>query len=218
MEHCLVGRVLTRKQVHLESFERTMVSAWGLVKGITIQKMGEDRFVIRFEHVAEKKRIMWRSPWAFDRNLVILREIKNNEDPMEVNLNLCDFYIQVSGLPTINVTRAFAKAVGDAIGIFVDVDEEDSQRILATSMRLRVCIDVNKPLMRCLTIEGPRTNAIQLRLVYEKLPNSCYFCGVMGHLVKDCNECLHLVKDSDKIDDKQLEYGDWTKSWKVNGY
>lgn len=33
---CMVGRVLSRKQVHLESFERTLIGAWNLMKGARV--------------------------------------------------------------------------------------------------------------------------------------------------------------------------------------
>lgn len=189
-----------------------MSNAWGLTAGVSIQKLGEDRMLFRFEHVVEKKCTMWRSPWAFDRNLVILREFQKNEDPMEVNLNLCNFFIQVSGLSPTTVTRVLAKAVGDAIGTFIDIDVEDHQEILSTSMRLRICIDITKPLMHCVSIEGPKKQLIQLRLAYEKLPNFCYYCGTLGHLVKDCNECLHLVMEMDTFNADKLEYGDWLRA------
>lgn len=81
-----------------------MVGAWNLTKGVSIDKIGEDN-LFRFEHTTENQRTYWRSPWAFDRNLVILREIQKDEDPMDVNLNVCNFYVHVRGLPVIGATE-----------------------------------------------------------------------------------------------------------------
>lgn len=33
---CLVGRTMTRKPVHMDSFERTMVGAWNPGKGVSV--------------------------------------------------------------------------------------------------------------------------------------------------------------------------------------
>lgn len=60
------------------------------------------------------------------------------------------------------------------MGKFLRIDEDASRGVSNTSMRIRVCIDITRPLMRCMNIEGPRNQPIQLTLKYERLPN---FCG-----------------------------------------
>lgn len=76
--------------------------------------------------------------------------------------HICDFYIQVRGLPLMNSHQGIAKLVGDAIGRFVSFDGEFNNGCLATSMTIRVGIDITKPLLRCLNIEGPRQQSLQL--------------------------------------------------------
>lgn len=34
----------------------------------------------------------------------------------------------------------------------------------------------------------------------------------MGHIVKDCRDCLHLYGETDTIDDSLLQYGDWLRA------
>lgn len=211
-ERCLVGRVLTRKQVHLEALERTLTSAWDLTKGVRMQKIGENSLLFQFDHVIERNRVMWRGPWSFDRNLVVLRKIEKGQDPLEVDLSKCEFHVQVTGLPVISESEALAKLIGDALGTFVILDTGIEKSFLITTMRLKVLLDVTKPLRRCMNIEGPRNNLICLNLSYERLSNFCYYCGVMGHIVKDCRECLHLFGESDTIDDSLLQYGDWLRA------
>lgn len=54
IENCLVARVLTRKNIHLELFEKAMLTGWNLVKGDKCQKLGDDRMLIEFNHEVEK--------------------------------------------------------------------------------------------------------------------------------------------------------------------
>lgn len=91
-------------------------------------------------------------------------------------------------------------------------DVNSIKGFLTAALRIRVQIDIAKPLLRCVTIEGPRKQSLKLRLTYEKLPNCCYFCGTLGHLVKDCSRCLHLVDHMGSIDESKLEYGDWLRA------
>lgn len=157
------------------------------------------------------KKVMWRSPWAFDRNLVILCPIGKGEDPSEVDLNLCDFHVRVSALPAMSQLQGIARIVGDALGRFVKLVEDEIKGCITTKMRIRVTIDITKPLLRCMNIAGPRKQLVQIRFAYERLPNFCYFYGVLGHLVKDCHACLDLLRDTDKIDESKLEYGEWLR-------
>lgn len=177
MELCLVGRVLSRKEIHIESFERTIVGGLEIAEGVHVQKLGEDRLLFQFNHVVDKKHTLWRSPYAFDRNLVILRPIEKHEDPLAVNLEVCEFHVQVSGLPISGNHRGLAEIIGNALGLFVEYDAEVNQGRIATRMRIQVLIDVTKPLRRSMNIAGPNGQSIQVQFIYEKLPNFCYFVG-----------------------------------------
>lgn len=56
------------------------------------------------------------------------------------------------------------------------------------SLRLRVLIDVRKPLKEevDLKLRGGVTEKVEVQ--YEKRPVFCYFCGKLGHGEKDCDD------------------------------
>lgn len=70
------------------------------------------------------KRVVWQGPWSFDRNLVVLRPIGPGEEPENVDLNLSDFHVQVSGLPLLLIHTKMAEFVGNSIGKFLEFDGE----------------------------------------------------------------------------------------------
>lgn len=115
--------------------------------------------------------MFWKSPWAFDHNLVILRPIGKQDDPLEINLDVCELYVQVKGIPLFGKILGLAKIIGGDIGTFVALDEDFNEGKVSTSMGIRVLIDITQPLWWCLMIEGPRNQPIQLNVTYEKLPN-----------------------------------------------
>ncbi|TXG71179.1 hypothetical protein EZV62_006114 [Acer yangbiense] len=56
-------------------------------------------------------------------------------------------------------------------------------------MRVRVRIDIDKPLKRCLRVDvmGDGVETVML-LRYERLPNICFKCGKIGHTTNECLE------------------------------
>lgn len=79
------------------------------------------------------------------------------------------------------------------------MDTDDDDKCLGTFMRLRVKYDVSKSLRRSakLTLDH-KLPPVRVLLRYEKLPDYCYICGLLGHQLKSCH-----MKNYD------LEYNDF---------
>ncbi|CAL1405530.1 unnamed protein product [Linum trigynum] len=73
----------------------------------------------------------------------------------------------------------------------------------STYMRLRVSFNVTKPLRRGVLLANGKEN-IWYKVVYEKLPNFCYNCGILGHLRKNCKEEIVL--------EEEMQYGNWLRA------
>ena len=69
-------------------------------------------------------------------------------------------------------------------------------------------IDVTKRLVRGkkITIEGRKGRWVQLK--YERLPNFCYRCGFLNHILKDCSEPGEQTAVGG---DEELLYGAWLR-------
>lgn len=90
---------------------------------VKMHKIGEDQILIQFGHVVEKQCVMWRGPWAFDKNLVILQELEVGDDPASVSLNECDFSVHAAGLPVTLMHNAMAELLGSAMGSCLKTDQ-----------------------------------------------------------------------------------------------
>ncbi|CAO2815949.1 unnamed protein product [Amaranthus hypochondriacus] len=60
--------------------------------------------------------------------------------------------------------------------------------------RVRVLMDVSKPLKRYQMIRVQSEKNIKITLKYERLPFFCFLCGLLSHTEKDCSN----VMDEDK--------------------
>lgn len=187
-----------------------MLTGWNVAGDVRFQKIGIDRILVQFGNSVEKDRVMARGPWSFDKNLVVLRKLVEDEDPNQVCLDECYFYIHTIGLPMLLMHRGIAELLGNAMGSFQGFDSSHSKGFSGGAFRVR--IDIMKPLRRMIQISCPNGQDIQVRVAYERLPNFCCFCGVIGHLVKDCTNCLHVTNSFGDVPEDRLEYGDWMRT------
>lgn len=136
------------------------------------------------------------------------------ENSTKIDLNVCDFHVHASSLPISFAHQGIGKIIGDAMGTFLSVEDESQKGSVVSSLRMRVCIDITKPLRRCMNLDGPNRQELQIRFQYERLPNFCYYCGILDHLVKDSQKCSDLVDESGEVPDSHLKYGDWMHTQK----
>jgi len=73
------------------------------------------------------------------------------------------------------------------------------------SLCFKVDIDVTKPLRRGVNVKGA-AGPVWVKIKYVKLPDFCYGCGRLGHVLTGCE-----TVDSDMVEEN-LQYGDWLRA------
>lgn len=146
-----------------------MMGPWGLARGVRMKKLEGDIFFLQFAHIVDRRKVMNNVPWAFKRNLVILRPIGENESPNRVNLDVCDFMVHVSDLPLTPNPKKVARVIANHIGTYVNFDDQAYKGMFTDTLHVRVCLDITKPLRRWVTVEGPDGKPRTLNITYEKL-------------------------------------------------
>lgn len=65
---------------------------------------------------------------------------------------------------------------------------------------MRVCIklDVTKPLVRGKRIKIGSSESTWVKFIYEKLPDYCYYCGLLSHGHWECEEWIALKEKDEK--------------------
>ncbi|CAL9006060.1 unnamed protein product [Prunus brigantina] len=97
-----------------------------------------------------------------------------------MNLKFGDFWVQIRNVPLLKMTEKLARSIGDRIGKCIDISQFEGGEVVGGFMRIRVRIDIAKPLWRGLRITflGDSTNLVAF--FYEKLPKFCFGCGRIG--------------------------------------
>ncbi|KAG8390813.1 hypothetical protein BUALT_Bualt01G0122600 [Buddleja alternifolia] len=182
----LVGRITTDRQINFPAFKDTVIGSFRPRRGMEVSCLGNSRFLLAFNHSVDLDRVLESGPWNFDNDMIILKKLNEFDDPRSVNLDWNDIFVRVSGLPLGLMNHNVAQIIGNHMGIFVDMDLSKSGFFWDSTLRLRVRINVTKPLLRLMTLTIPGGQEVKLSFSYEKLPNFCYLCGVIGHIEDRC--------------------------------
>ncbi|KAL0284221.1 UNVERIFIED_CONTAM: hypothetical protein Sangu_2841200 [Sesamum angustifolium] len=127
----------------------------------------------------------------------------------EVDLSKVHIWIQAIGLPVLFVNKENAEKIGNYVGSFVKADlKSDSQR-WNRALRIRVEIDVNKPLRDRFVLKKPDGSSILIEIRYERLGEYCYVCGVIGHKLDLC------PKTNQNPNPHNFSFGPWLKAENV---
>ncbi|KAH1046715.1 hypothetical protein J1N35_037499 [Gossypium stocksii] len=78
-------------------------------------------------------------------------------------------------------------------------------------MRLKIIIDILKPLRKIVKViskEGTETIGV---IKYERIPDFCYVCGIIGHTMKKCQN----KRQGLEVHDSNLQHGSWMRALSV---
>jgi len=92
------------------------------------------------------------------------------------------FWIQVHDLPTGFMSEKAGKDIANFMGEFLEYDAKNNSNYLRSYMRIRVLLDVLKPLKRVKKNKKPGGETSIIKFKYERLGNFCYYCGMLGHI------------------------------------
>ncbi|KAL0458784.1 UNVERIFIED_CONTAM: hypothetical protein Slati_0505600 [Sesamum latifolium] len=174
-----VGRVISHKPYNVETLKIILQSSFNPAKGMEISFIENGRFLLKFFHTIDRDRVLASGPCAFEKNLVVLANILENENPAVVDLTWCNFHVRIHTLPIRKMAPEVSCFMGRKIGRIQDLELNMGPESCGSFMRLRVAIDVMKPLPRALKLRTLGDEQI-VTFTYERLPNICYMCVVLN--------------------------------------
>ncbi|GAU41105.1 hypothetical protein TSUD_139740 [Trifolium subterraneum] len=193
-EFTLVGRFLIDRPIRFRMMRLKISEYWSPVCGVSIKEVKSNLFLFKLFHRRDLERVLKQGPWSFDGYTLILGLLQQGGVPSEVPLNHIPFWVQIHDVPAGCMSLTAGKQLGNFIGEFMEYDEKNNSNILSTYMRIRVLIDVRKPLMRWKKIKS-KGGSHEVKFKYERLGSLCYYCGLLGHIEDFCNQLFDVPND-----------------------
>ncbi|KAK1555502.1 hypothetical protein Q3G72_027318 [Acer saccharum] len=149
----LVGKILSRRLVNREDFMRVIGKIWQVRRGVEIESVTGNIFSFHFSDLEDRSRVMSGAPWSFDNALLVL-EIPDSKGTIEtMAFNRCDFWVQIYQVPILCMTKEIGWFLGEMIGEVLDVDGGMAGDCIGKFMRIRVRIDLDNLMRRCIRMD-----------------------------------------------------------------
>ena len=170
--------------------------------------MGENILFFNFEDKCDLNRVIEHEPWTYDKHLVVFEKVVANVPISALSFQYTSFWIQIHDLPIHCLNSETCEAIGSSLGTPLLMTDSEGEGGKGNYLRVRVRIDITKPLNRVRKVwsEGSVIGCAILK--YERLPNFCYWCGLVSHDDRDYERWL-CSKGSLKKTDQH--YRDWIR-------
>ncbi|RAL44245.1 hypothetical protein DM860_015605 [Cuscuta australis] len=186
----VVGRFLTNKPIKFDIMQQVLASVWRPAMGVRFRQGEGGLFWFYFCHEKDAKRIIEEGPWSFENNMLHCRLVEPRETIKAADLYVMELWVRVHDLPPGYTSPAVLEAVGKFLGQFRRIDVANVSKAYQGFFRVRVAIDVHKPLKRRMKLTKRDGSIVWVLFKYVRITVFCYYCGILGHLSKHCRMAL----------------------------
>ncbi|CAL1377594.1 unnamed protein product [Linum trigynum] len=200
----VVGKLISGRFPPVNIVKKILGEAWKLKKDFDIQVTRDNNLRLQLYCQDDKNKVLLGGPWHLERQLLMFKEISPDLDLKTLVFSKADFWVRIRELPLKWRNLQMAKKIGEMFGGFVRWDELHSG-VSSEFLRLRVTIQVMKPLIRVVKLQG-KEGPISYKVGYERLPIYYFRCGLLGHLKRSC------AKELQSQTDEEDPYGAWLRA------
>lgn len=98
------------------------------------------------------------------------------------------FWVRVYDILLMARNESIGRLIDNSLGRFEEIDLAHGKVEWGEFMRIRVSLNITRPLLRRKKLNVGLSELVWLNFKYERLPNFCFCCGVLGHIHKDCRQ------------------------------
>lgn len=148
----LVGRFLMEKNINFNAMRNVVPSLWRPKEGMDIHDLGGFLYSFVFYHIMDLKKVVDGGPWSFEQALLVFNRLQASENPHTVELQETEIWVQVYDIPRGFLSENILKIVGASIGRYVKSDPSNFDGVWKSYVRVRVAMNVEKPIKRRMKI------------------------------------------------------------------
>jgi hypothetical protein len=200
----LIGKFITDKPIHVNSIQNGLENIWGAPQGLKIQELGGKIMQFYMKNKADQERILYGNPWIFRNSWLVVKPWDRGTDLNTVDFDHVPIWIQLWGLPQHCKTKKMGENIGALLGKVEESEfyEYPGKKVI---IKIKVAINVHNPITSGIHVGNLTDGTSWIDFRYEKLPQVCFNCGLLGHGDKLCrNQALNV--------DTLAPIGPWIRS------
>lgn len=148
----VIGKVLAPNVLHIQTIKSALRAAWGNPKDLVMSSTGNNTFMAEFASQADRTRVLEGSPWMVGRYVILLQNYDLNLKPSQLIFNKMVVWIRIMNLSLGWMTEHWGKTLAEQVGDVKKTDVDAQGHCWGIFMCMRVEVDVDKPLLRGITV------------------------------------------------------------------
>lgn len=207
-KHILATKFYTKSALNTKAVARTFRPLWRTKESFHITNAGNNLLLFDFDLEVDVEKVLLGEPWSYDRHLVIFQRYDGNKALKDIDFKFCNFWVQIHDIPYNFMSKETAKEIGETIGPLIP-PRDASEWKGGTFICVRVRIDTTRPLCRGRRVSFEEGSERWVSFQYERLPNICFWYGMLSH---DDKECDIWLKSKGSLTADQQQFGNWLRA------
>ncbi|KAM1171914.1 hypothetical protein ACFXTH_022219 [Malus domestica] len=196
----LIGRLLLRKGItplKTAELKSSLEALWRPVAPWLLVPLGKGYFDIHFNTEDDKRRIWGGGTCTLPNGIFRLSEWQQDFNPNDIAPPThAQVWIRIYGLSQDYWHPRHLLEIARGVGTPLQLDKATKERQFGYYARALVDVDLAVDLPSSIMVER-EGHSFPIDIVYEKLPDKCNHCGILGHTV---DRCRHLKKKNVAMD------------------
>ena len=205
-ENSFIGRVIGEKVINFTGIKNFVAVAWGYPRNLSVVELGPNVFQFNVQNPDDQHRIVEGGPWVIDNQMLVLKRwVEGIEEDYKAFMT-APLWVQLWNLPVHWLSKEVGKKIG---GVFIDVKEvlvPQSGGKEGRHLKVLALVDLSKPLLRGTMVRIAGAGK-WIAFKYERCPDFCYNCGIVGHSERSCKEKRSLGGNN-----AENQYGPWLRA------
>ncbi|XP_016675437.2 uncharacterized protein [Gossypium hirsutum] len=180
MENTVILKLLGRN-IGFSVLQNKLYNLWRPSAPLHMMDIENGYFLVKFQNKLDCERALAEGPWIIFGQYLTVQPWTIAFDPTQAYPSVVMAWIRFPGLPGYLYNHKIITEIGEMVGKVVKLDMNTDCRTRGRFARLAVYVDLEKPLISHILINGRKQN-----VEYESLSTICFHCGRYGHVENSC--------------------------------
>ncbi|XP_027158428.1 uncharacterized protein LOC113760053 [Coffea eugenioides] len=208
---CIIGKIRGEKVANFIGVKNFVTAAWGYPKNLEVAELGPNLFQFFIPEEENKLRILNGGPWLIDSQILVLNRWEAGIEENTEAFRFAPLWVQVWNLPIHWISKEAGRKIGKMFKEVKEVLISHTGGKEGKHLKMLVWANMTQPLLLGTTV---KMNGVLkwINFRYERVPDFCYKCGIVGH-----SEKKYKNKVSIKKGQHENQYGLWLRAQNGRG-